>query len=466
MKNILAVALIIMMSLAFTSCSPKKTEVQSSASSEIDSKETDLGFDDISGDSTTSGSSQSKAQNNSAIKGGWTGEQTKYTPEEMDKPYEIRKNIKGKVTAFHPFAQDSTTIKAVKMFKAAYPQAQLEVINVLYASMDEKLMALTASGSSPDFVFDGYVNYPFRAVRKLTMPIDQYIKPHPALNDFLMNNYASYKGKKYSVIWYEPPYVLWYNKTLFNKKGEKTPGQYFEENNWTWDTLKQVAKRMTDTQNGIWGFGTDIDWFFPASVGEDIVRFDKGKATLNIVGNTKFSQAYQFFLDMILIDKSAKQEHWNSYNVFGDGQMAMYYGTSAHSREFDKRKPAVDYDFTLFPKHDKNSPYVGASAALMGGFGIGVGSKNIEGGMAFGEMCFNAEMAIRGNLTQPLYRKIFETAQKAKMQYVTTWSYGYNLDEAYNQNFQGDSRQGNKDLNTLINEYAPVFNAKINDMQK
>ncbi len=43
---------------------------------------------------------------------------------------------------------------------------------------------------------------------------------------------------------------IFYNRTLLNKLGIKSPQDYVKENNWNWDTFTQVAKDANkDTNN-------------------------------------------------------------------------------------------------------------------------------------------------------------------------------------------------------------------------
>jgi len=476
MKKLLAalLAMILMLSL-LSGCSGGDDKIESDLL-QITSEE-DLGFDGIDGESNAGDGASQGGNNNqggggsgsgTVVSGGWTADSVgAATPEEMDKPYPLRKNISGKVVAFHPFAETDMIKKAGENFRKSYPNATLEIVPALWGERDAKLAALIASGSPPDFVYGTTLEYPFRAISKMTQPIDDYVQSHPAQNRYLMDNYGSYKGKLYCVTTYEPCLVLWYNKTMFDQKGEKYPSKYFEEGNWTWDTFKQVAKRMTDSSKGVWGFTTDIDWYFPLAMGQDILRFQNGKAVLNVVGNNKFVQGYQFLLDMILVDKSTRQEHWYSYDVFADGKAAMFYSTADHHKMFDQRATPVNYDFTMFPKYDKNSPYVTLSGALGdGSISIGAGAKNIQGGMAFGEMIFNTHMETQKNMTLPLYKRIYETSLKANVQFVQSWTEGYDLYGLYYHNFSEEARSGQKGLNNLINEYAPLFNAKLNEMTK
>ena len=116
---------------------------------------------------------------------------------------------------------------------------------------------------------------------------------------------------------------MFYNTALFQRAGKKTPTEYYKEGNWTWDTFRSLAKQMTDAQNGIYGFATDLDYFFPLSVGEDVIKFKNGKAELNLVNNQKYIAAHNFFTDMINKDKSAYPTHWQANEQFTSGKCAM-----------------------------------------------------------------------------------------------------------------------------------------------
>lgn len=412
---------------------------------------------------TPKNTTKSVAKKTESIKtlpnGGWQSEVKNYTPEELDAPYAARKNIKGTVKAYTPFTGEVFD-KAEAMFKKAYPGTKVEWIVTNNVSRHEKLQMLVKAGDSPDYVYSTYQDYPLRAMRGLTMPIDEYIQDHPGQSAMLMNNYSSYKGKRYAVIQETPPGVLFYNTAMFQRAGEKTPTQYYKEGNWTWDTFRAVAKKMTDKQNEIYGFATNGDEMFPLSVGEDIIKFVNGQPKLNLVNNKKYIDAHQFMVDMIVKDKSMYPVRWVANEQFTSGKCAMVL-PNGDFRTICKNAGMKTYAIAPFPRRDKNSPYVSGVGGLNGGFSIAQGSKNIEGGMALGEMLINAQLELTGNMTYG--REEYMLAKECNMQYVTSWMYGYNLDGVY-ADFCNWARTGTKDLNTLINENASVFENKLKEM--
>lgn len=390
--------------------------------------------------------------------GGWESETLEYTPEEMDQLYPLRKNIKGTVKVLAP---DNAEFAAViKKFQKDYPQAKVEFYKTT-AAIYEKLMNLINAGDPPDFVYATYQDYPLMAVKKLTQPVDKYIQAHPGQSSMIMNNFTTYKGQKYAVIHETPAKVMYYNTTMFKSKNEKTPKEYLKEGNWTWDTLRRVAKKMTDSQKGIYGFANDADYMFPLTAGEDVIKFVNGKPQLNLVNNKAYISAHQFFVDMINKDKSTLPTHWNANTEFFNGKVAMCYAPGVNMKMLLEQEKMTNYDFVPFPKKDKNSPYICEVGGMGGGFSIGAGAKNIEGGMAFGEAFFNHYLETQGNITyEP---EVYEMCKQYNVQVTLSWFYGYGLRDLYFQGFCGWARTGSKDLSTLINENAPLMEAKLKE---
>lgn len=49
-------------------------------------------------------------------------------------------------------------------------------------------------------MYSTYQDYPLRAIKGMTQPIDKYIQDHPGQSAILMNNFGAYKGERYAVI--------------------------------------------------------------------------------------------------------------------------------------------------------------------------------------------------------------------------------------------------------------------------
>lgn len=162
---------------------------------------------------------------------------------------------------------------------------------------------------------------------------------------------------------------------------------------------------------------------------------------------------------MINVDKSTVPTHWIAHTEFGKGTVAMCFTGVNHTDFFTN----VDWGYTLFPRQDANSPYYSTVGGMAGGFSIGKGAKNIQGDMAFGEMLMS--MVIKGMHNDSVKKKAFELAEEAQVVKICPWFYGFGLEGIYMQDFCGWARTGTKDLNTLIEENASVFEAKLKEYQ-
>jgi multiple sugar transport system substrate-binding protein len=69
----------------------------------------------------------------------------------------------------------------------------------------------------------------------------------------------SHQSKVFGVPYYSGPSFMFYNKTLFKKVGAKTPEEHEKEGTWTWDTLRDLARKTTT------GSGTDRTFGYEAA---------------------------------------------------------------------------------------------------------------------------------------------------------------------------------------------------------
>jgi multiple sugar transport system substrate-binding protein len=65
------------------------------------------------------------------------------------------------------------------------------------------------------------------------------------------------KDRLWGVPYYSGPSFLYYNKTLFQKYGVKTPEEHEKAGTWTWDTFREVARGVTGGSGAEHTFGFD-----------------------------------------------------------------------------------------------------------------------------------------------------------------------------------------------------------------
>lgn len=113
----------------------------------------------------------------------------------------------------------------------------------------QTMLAAINSGSKPDFVM-ATEKFPEVANLGLVQAFtdEQKTKISAVVGDTW---FQDYKGKSYGVL---PPWagtkLIYFNLTMMENYGVKTPYDYIAEGNWTWDTFYQCAKDCTKDTNG------------------------------------------------------------------------------------------------------------------------------------------------------------------------------------------------------------------------
>jgi multiple sugar transport system substrate-binding protein len=170
--------------------------------------------------------------------------------------------------------------------------------------------------------------------------------PQAITNLYTLNN------KVYAVPKDIDTVALWYNKTLFDQAGVKYP-----DSSWTWDTLLENAKKLTNADKGIYGLGA----FNTAQSGYYNYIFQNNGKVLNAQGtksefNNKDTQAaLQFYTDLILKEKvspSVQEFAENSEaSFFESGHQAMGTFGSFYMNEFIQNDYVTkNCDVAILPK--------------------------------------------------------------------------------------------------------------------
>ena len=96
-------------------------------------------------------------------------------------------------------------------------------------------------------------HFPLFAKQSWVQPLDDLIDMNSEeLGKNVMENMFSYNGKIYLAAGIKSisPYVLYYNKTLFENEGLPDPIKYYNEGNWNWETFMKVCARFTGDTDG------------------------------------------------------------------------------------------------------------------------------------------------------------------------------------------------------------------------
>jgi len=108
--------------------------------------------------------------------------------------------------------------------------------------------------------------------------------------------------------------MFYYNKTMFENYGAKTPAEYYMEGNWTWDTMVECWKSVTkdldgDGKNDTYGISRTSD-VFDRYGGAPFVEDENGKLT-TLLDTEQYRKVRE-----IIYEGSVEQGYLAGNNVF------------------------------------------------------------------------------------------------------------------------------------------------------
>jgi multiple sugar transport system substrate-binding protein len=275
--------------------------------------------------------------------------------------------------------------KIVADFHTANPNLTVKVDVSDWESYWTKLKTLLSSGTPPDvFAMDAplYLDYQSRGV---LLNLQPYLDKNPdMLKGVYPQTLEAYKTpngmfglpRDFQTI------VLFYNKDMFDAAGVAYPTA-----DWTYDDLRNVAKKLTkigsDGKVTQFGFAADLwdmELIWSEGIwanGGDIISADHTKT---LVGDPKARQAWQLFHDMMFVDKSWPDANTSSEyggDPFLAGVAAMT--TIGHWAVPGYAEAKFKWDVAPMPK----GPSGQATSVNSAGFVIAKDSKNPDAAFEF-----------------------------------------------------------------------------------
>ncbi len=219
-------------------------------------------------------------------------------------------------------------------FEAENPNITIEYVTAPYGEIVNQVINMAGGGDRVDMIFGeiGWVSG--LADSGLTVPIEEVL-PADYLADFYPAVLESFEidGKAYGLPMYISPYVLYYNKDLFEQAGldPNTPPATFDE------MLEYAEKlsQLTDANgNKVYAFGQTTASVPVSGSSINAMILNYGGTLLDEEGNLSIDN--QGFKDAISMIKLLDEKGYNPQNaklkdlrnLFALGQLAMYYDQS------------------------------------------------------------------------------------------------------------------------------------------
>lgn len=273
--------------------------------------------------------------------------------------------------------------KIIKKFEAKHPNIKIKFITADANSYNQKLTAAASSNTLPDVYYVGSGDVRKWADNNQLLNIQKYVDKNKlddmwssALDSYRYNGKEIGKGDLYALPRSTGPFLLAYNKTMFQKAGIPLPDS---NKPYTWEEFVQVAQKLTKDTNGdgkLDQFGTGLNASFSLqsfvwSNGGDWLDSTHKKVT---VDDPKFIKALQFFVDMQnkykITPSIAESQSLDGYQRWLKGQMAFYACATWDISTFNKSLP-FDYGLMTPPV----SSETGKPAAWIQSVGFGISAK-------------------------------------------------------------------------------------------
>ena len=240
-------------------------------------------------------------------------------------------------------------MKAIaEAFMATHPGVTIETQVTPWDQYWTKLEAAAMGGEMPDVFWmhsNQFFKYADAGILMDLTDLDYDYTPYPAGVTALYTFDGAHLAipKDYDTI------ALAYNKEIFDAAGEAYP-----DDTWTWDTLLEVAKRLTDTEKGIWGFGAPNDQqsgYLSFIYQNEGFAFEDGQCGYNLDAT---KEALKFWTDLQLVEGvSPTQAQFNEISNderFQAGQLAMEMVGSWMMSAYTTSPVAGKFDLSVLPQ--------------------------------------------------------------------------------------------------------------------
>ncbi len=249
----------------------------------------------------------------------------------------------------------------VEAFEKKNPNIKVKIEVTPWDQYWTKLEAAATGASLPDVFWMHPAHFVKYAGNNMLMDITDSAKKSKEMSwdNFPKGLVDSYilDGKNYGIPKDYDTIALWYNKSLFDEK--KIP---YPDETWDWNKLVEVAKKLTDTSKGIYGFAAQEEghqgyYNFIYQNGGCVLSEDKKKSGFDL---PETKQAIQFDVDLIHKEKiSPTQQQFadTKYeSMFESGKVAMGLFGSWMVSEFKGNEYVLkNCDATVIPQGKKRA---------------------------------------------------------------------------------------------------------------
>lgn len=357
-------------------------------------------------------------------------------------------------------------------FKAMEEKYGVKVEEIIcqYGEEQQKIVTSIAANDAIDVAALGVNQFPLYAKQQWVLPLEEYIDVNSdTLGKSVMETMFTYKGKIYCAtpIKSISPYVLYYNKRLFEQEGLPDPLTYYREGKWNWDTFKAICAVFTRDTDGDgvidrWGYaGWYRDCFYGLNHCSPVALDDNDNYVLNF-NDPKVKRSLEMMREMWHAKKYAGIEGDNIYDSFYAGKNAFLNEYSWAEKNIIKAKQdgICDFEYGVVPAPygpDNTEKY---NLVYVGGFSIINGSKSPETAGKLIEELIKAHNEQAEKDEQALPAASVELYDELRKKGYTNRLYDNVINNANDVNH---AATGGGDIDAAIAEYTPIYQRKLEE---
>jgi multiple sugar transport system substrate-binding protein len=240
--------------------------------------------------------------------------------------------------------------------------------DVPFGTYMQKLQTMFAGNVAPDVLWLSiWRTGPFVETGKV-LSLDDYMKTAKDLPKYkpVAFNDGKFGGKQYGLPTAASTWVLYYNASLFQQAGLKTPLELQAANNWNWDQAVAAAEKITQSTGGRisqFGWMTDAQFYTWATYayanGGEILSQDHKKF---LISSKETTDALQWLGDMIVsrkVSPSVSDQQQEGYVPrFASGKLGMMNDWAGDSINIHKAmQGSFEWDIIAAPWTAKQNGY-------------------------------------------------------------------------------------------------------------
>ncbi|MGX6445139.1 ABC transporter substrate-binding protein [Neobacillus sp. K501] len=266
--------------------------------------------------------------------------------------------------------------KLIAKFNETHPNIKVKMESVPFPDYQQKITVLAAGRELPDVGWVAERMVPQFMENGLLEDVSSFKEDKEYnMDDFFPSTLDLFEkeNKLYGIPFSTPPMVMFYNKDLFVKAGEKTPNEHVAAGTWNWEQFEKSAKAISS--DGVYGANFFRDWntwiallSHTWSNGGDLFNKDQSKFTWN---STEGVETLKMLERMMFKDSSHPKA--GEQVAFDSGKIGMFFDVYSYVSAARNVKDFA-WDIAPLPEGTEGRfPMLGQA-----GYGLFKGSKHPE----------------------------------------------------------------------------------------